>query len=216
MVLRGSKIRPESTLEDASAAVERARDFLRQTREQLHLVQAGTDLKSALSDIKRRKSLGEPVSPEELENIVRLLLDKIDALERAELEANGESSPQRKGARHADAAGMRRCCWGDSTHIRGADRPREDSHADAACFLAVVFRQSQSTDRSRSRFRQIVAEEGVRKLWRGNGVNCIRVVPYSATQFVTYDKLKAGIIATLSRPAVPCGASPCVGLAPLW
>ena len=40
MVLRGSKIRPESTLEDANAAVARARDFLRQTRKELRSIKS--------------------------------------------------------------------------------------------------------------------------------------------------------------------------------
>jgi len=31
--------------------------------------------------------------------------------------------------------------------------------------------------------RQLVARDGVRGLWKGNGLNCLRVVPASATQF---------------------------------
>ena len=199
MVLRGSKIRPESTLEDASAAVERARDFLRQTREQLNLVQSGSDLKSALSDIKRRKSLGEPVSPEELENIVRLLLDKIDALERAELEGQRRVITAEKGVRDTLT---QLACGGAAgatarTFVAPIDRVKilmQTQHVSSPSSSAEPKYRSLSQS-----LRQIVAEEGVHKLWRGNGVNCIRVVPYSATQFVTYDKLKAGITAQLSQ-----------------
>jgi solute carrier family 25 phosphate transporter 23/24/25/41 len=36
-------------------------------------------------------------------------------------------------------------------------------------------------------FKKIVNEEGIAKLWRGNGTNVIRVLPYSATQFTAYD-----------------------------
>lgn len=39
--------------------------------------------------------------------------------------------------------------------------------------------------------RTILQEEGVKKLWRGNLTNMVRVVPYSATQFATYDFFKA-------------------------
>ena len=35
--------------------------------------------------------------------------------------------------------------------------------------------------------RRIITEEGMLRLWRGNGVNCIRVVPYSGFQFASYD-----------------------------
>ena len=38
--------------------------------------------------------------------------------------------------------------------------------------------------------RYIVEHEGVSRLWRGNMVNCMRVVPYAATQFASYDKYK--------------------------
>ncbi|KII92349.1 hypothetical protein PLICRDRAFT_50736 [Plicaturopsis crispa FD-325 SS-3] len=33
-------------------------------------------------------------------------------------------------------------------------------------------------------------EEGVRGLLRGNGVNCVRIVPYSAVQFAAYEQVK--------------------------
>ncbi|PRT56447.1 hypothetical protein B9G98_04067 [Wickerhamiella sorbophila] len=36
-------------------------------------------------------------------------------------------------------------------------------------------------------------EEGWRGFMRGNGINCVRIVPYSAVQFCTYTLLKQGI-----------------------
>ncbi|KAJ6499330.1 mitochondrial carrier domain-containing protein [Mycena sanguinolenta] len=33
-------------------------------------------------------------------------------------------------------------------------------------------------------------EEGMRGFMRGNGINCLRIVPYSAVQFTTYEQLK--------------------------
>lgn len=33
-------------------------------------------------------------------------------------------------------------------------------------------------------------EEGFAGFMRGNGVNCLRIVPYSAVQFTTYEQLK--------------------------
>ena len=33
-------------------------------------------------------------------------------------------------------------------------------------------------------------EEGFRGLMRGNGINCVRIIPYSAVQFTTYEQLK--------------------------
>ena len=33
-------------------------------------------------------------------------------------------------------------------------------------------------------------EEGFRGFMRGNGINCLRIIPYSAVQFTTYEQLK--------------------------
>lgn len=33
-------------------------------------------------------------------------------------------------------------------------------------------------------------EEGFAGFMRGNGINCLRIVPYSAVQFTTYEQLK--------------------------
>jgi hypothetical protein len=33
-------------------------------------------------------------------------------------------------------------------------------------------------------------EEGFKGYMRGNGINCLRIVPYSAVQFTTYEQLK--------------------------
>jgi len=42
--------------------------------------------------------------------------------------------------------------------------------------------------------RCIIREEGLIGLWRGNLTNCVRVVPHSAVQFVSYDKIKVWMI----------------------
>jgi len=38
--------------------------------------------------------------------------------------------------------------------------------------------------------RRMWREEGFRGYMRGNGINCLRIVPYSAVQFTTYEQLK--------------------------
>jgi solute carrier family 25 phosphate transporter 23/24/25/41 len=37
---------------------------------------------------------------------------------------------------------------------------------------------------------RIWREEGFAGYMRGNGINCLRIVPYSAVQFTTYEQLK--------------------------
>jgi solute carrier family 25 phosphate transporter 23/24/25/41 len=38
--------------------------------------------------------------------------------------------------------------------------------------------------------RSIIKDEGTKGLWRGNLTNCVRVVPHTAVQFVSYEKYK--------------------------
>mgnify|MGYP001457046667 FL=1 len=53
--------------------------------------------------------------------------------------------------------------------------------------------QSSTTSYNRGIFssiRQVYHEEGTKGLFRGNGLNCIRIFPYSAVQFVVYEACK--------------------------
>jgi len=46
--------------------------------------------------------------------------------------------------------------------------------------------------------RTVVQEEGVKMLWRGNGTNCIRIMPYASLQFWSYDYYKGMIMRNMS------------------
>ncbi|AJW21746.1 hypothetical protein H761_YJM470P00290 [Saccharomyces cerevisiae YJM470] len=53
--------------------------------------------------------------------------------------------------------------------------------------------QNSTTSYNRGIFssiRQVYHEEGTKGLFRGNGLNCIRIFPYSAVQFVVYEACK--------------------------
>lgn len=47
-------------------------------------------------------------------------------------------------------------------------------------------------------------EEGWRGFMRGNGTNCIRIIPYSAVQFGSYNFYKQVSASYLCRPKVRC------------
>lgn len=41
-----------------------------------------------------------------------------------------------------------------------------------------------------SALAKIWREEGIKGMFRGNGINCLRIMPYSATQFASYEQFK--------------------------
>jgi len=43
-------------------------------------------------------------------------------------------------------------------------------------------------------FQTVLKEEVVRGLWRGNVTNVLRVMPYSACQFTSYDVFKSKMV----------------------
>ncbi|CAI4036882.1 hypothetical protein SMKI_16G1790 [Saccharomyces mikatae IFO 1815] len=58
-----------------------------------------------------------------------------------------------------------------------------------------ILQQVQSSTNSYnqgifSSIRQVYHEEGIKGLFRGNGLNCVRIFPYSAVQFVVYEACK--------------------------
>ena len=99
MVLRGSKIKPDDSLEDAQLAIKRANKYLRQTRKELEKAKnVGID---TLKTIERKDSDGTSiVTKEELTDILGVLLDTIRKQEeekrRAEIAVRNANENLRK------------------------------------------------------------------------------------------------------------------------
>jgi len=47
--------------------------------------------------------------------------------------------------------------------------------------------------------RAVIQEEGLRMLWRGNGTNCIRIMPYASLQFWSYDFYKGLLMRNFAK-----------------
>ena len=191
MVLRGSKIKPDDSLEDAQLAIKRANKYLRQTRKELEKAKnVGID---TLKTIERKDSDGTSiVTKEELTDILGVLLDTIRKQEeekrRAEIAVRNANENLRKTL-------LQLLCGG----IAGATARSFVAPIDRVKILMqtqqlIVKDGKQRYNSVMQSLRYIVQNEGISKLWRGNGTNCIRVFPYAATQFVSYDKYKAMLL----------------------
>ena len=191
MVLRGSKIKPDDSLEDAQLAIKRANKYLRQTRKELEKAKnVGID---TLKTIERKDSDGTSiVTKEELTDILGVLLDTIRKQEEekriAEIAVINANENLRKTL-------LQLLCGG----IAGATARSFVAPIDRVKILMqtqqlIVKDGKQRYNSVMQSLRYIVQNEGISKLWRGNGTNCIRVFPYAATQFVSYDKYKAMLL----------------------
>ena len=58
----------------------------------------------------------------------------------------------------------------------------------------VTFKGQAQYHGIKQTLKKIMQEEGVTRLWRGNVTNIVRVMPYSATQFTSYDFFKRRIL----------------------
>ena len=89
-------------------------------------------------------------------------------------------------------------------------------YACACASCLAVFRSSFLTLLRTQALTRVVREDGFRGYFRGNLANCIRVVPYSATQFVTFDYCKSAVASYTGKdqPTIvqrlACGA--CAGI----
>ena len=182
MVQRGSKIRPDATLADAQLAVRRAHDYLEQKKQELARVR--TDSRDLLQ--RRESGVVASVDDEELEVIIRLLIAKIDAVEEAQLSARNASDAVLKTVQQLACGGvagaLARTCVAPIDRVKILKQTQHVAHGYEKYGGSIV-----------SIVRQVATEEGAKGLWRGNGVNCLRVFPYAGLQFVSYDLVKGAL-----------------------
>ena len=57
--------------------------------------------------------------------------------------------------------------------------------------VKIIMQTNTSNNNSLSiNFKNVIKQEGIKNLWKGNMLNCYRILPYSALQFGTYDYCK--------------------------
>ena len=71
--------------------------------------------------------------------------------------------------------------------------------------IKILMQTTQKTSSIRSIYQNIIKQEGITSLWKGNMLNCCRIIPYSALQFGTYDYCKSFQSTMNVRKRLICG-----------
>jgi len=216
MVLRGSTLAPDASLQQALQDIKKAEENIRTAHDALdraHIaVQTLESVSSSSSD-----SLPAPSSPSSLPAVTLstspVYLDVADAdLQRIrsvdanlvvllgelkrrirsleELQSQAQIQKQ-ESQQTLNATLLQLACGG----IAGATARTLTAPIDRVKILMQTQHityagQPEKYQGLLQSFRTIFQEEGFARLWRGNTANVIRVIPYSATQFASYDYFK--------------------------
>lgn len=182
--MRGSQITPDISLGDAVQNVREAEERLEKAHHQLELA------KESIRDLEKAslQKLSDPTS-EDLLSIIKTLNARIDNLEKVEQTAESWSLTQNETLIRTV---KQLACGGIAgatarTVVAPIDRVKILMQTQFLNFKGA--KDPKYTGISQT-VKTIFKEEGFSRLWRGNMTNIVRVVPYSATQFASYDFYK--------------------------
>jgi len=185
MVLRGSGTLPDDgKFGDIQESLSKALESLEKAESKL------AEKKLA---IPTTVNVGEDsfLTKEEFAEHLQLMNDRLELLD---IKIAAEKALKKESAR-ADRSRKQLLCGGiagvlSRTMVAPIDRVKLllQTQAVAAGMSADKYGGVGGT------IRTVIREEGVRMLWRGNTPNCIRIFPYAALQFWSYDYYKGIII----------------------
>jgi len=184
MVLRGSETLPDGGLRDIKADLRRAMESLEIAEERLS-AQSMSMPEAFHIDAEAF------VTKEEFLKHIQLLNQRLELFDQriaAELEVKSLSTKWQRSLKQLFCGGMAGAC--SRSLVAPIDRVKIllQTQAVAAGMGADKYGGVTGT------LRKVVQEEGVKMLWRGNGTNCIRIMPYASLQFWSYDYYKGMIM----------------------
>jgi len=184
MVLRGSKTKPEDSLFELRQDIENFNEELQKENDQLR--NSNAELKILVEQMLEKKGMDSPAGPD-LQTAVQILLDRVESLEGSLQTIQKKKSDSQE---RIQKTLKQLACGG----LAGASARTVVAPIDRVKILmqtGFLLKPGQKeTGSILTVARNILEKEGFQQFWRGNGVNCVRVFPYAATQFVSYEKYK--------------------------
>ena len=187
LVLRGSEIKPNSSLTSLKKSKHKAHEQEITTHSKLEGVKLATEA--------IEKNTSNFTQSNDLKLLIKQLHDRIDLLEEKERKAK---QLQQETDEKYNRTIKQLACGG----LAGAVARTTVAPIDRVKILRQTQFVSFAKDNlNKPKYRGIIQtlstilkEEGIARLWRGNGTNMFRIVPYAAAQFTSYDIYKSLIL----------------------
>jgi len=189
MVLRGSETRPDTPLLELRQDILHTAEDIKKQNTELH--DKSSKLKSLVEELLDGElQVSRPSSDysPDLTQAIKLLVNRVDELES---QVQGLTKHKKEASSNLQKTLKQLACGGLAggcarTIVAPIDRVK--------ILMQTGFLLEGGTQTVQPTIAQLTKkifhEEGVTKFWRGNGVNCVRVFPYAAVQFVSYEKYK--------------------------
>lgn len=184
MVLRGSKTHPDNDILSLRSQLLETADKLEKRNEELQ--EDSLKLTKLVEKMLDSKVDIKP-SDNDLTSQIKVLLNRVEVLEA---QLSTLTTTKKKAESNLVKTLKQLACGG----LAGGCARTVVAPIDRVKILmqtGFLLEGGQATQPTIAQLvKKIWYEEGVKKFWRGNGVNCVRVFPYAAVQFVSYEKYK--------------------------
>jgi len=183
MPIRGTKTKPDNDLKETFTNLKEAKEGVSST---------GHEIADVTHTLKTIEGVVSVPATSELIKVIHDLKERVELLERKELQWKEKRSQTYDELIYtAKQLG----CGG----VAGAVSRSAVAPIDRVKILMqtqhILLKETKYTGVMQT-WRKIIKEEGFLKLWKGNITNVARVIPYSATQFASYDFFKHWITPT--------------------
>merc|ERR1719203_2448292 len=201
MVLRGTKTRPEQAdIMDIQKHIARLKVLIGSLEEQESdveqeisniMVDKHVDTQMTVNRLKTDRSHSMESLPTNVSESIKVLLDRLDFLEQTQQKTVSQLSAKQDEL----SIMITQFCCGGLAGMTARSTVAPIDRIKLIIQTAMVRNNIESGQRGIiGTARHEIAKGGVLSMWKGNFTNCLRVFPYAALQFSTYERYKSHIM----------------------
>ena len=180
MVLRGSTLAPDQGVSELKKAIKQDLEKLHEMEQALNSAQ-----KERLEALRKLEEM--EMEKTDFKKELRTLRERVESLESEQLRAKNRLAQDWSALQRTlkqlvaggVAGGMARTAVSPLDRVKILMQTQHISNPGEEKYTSVW-----------QALKRIWREDGPLGYWRGNGANCLRVIPYSGTQFMSYEQYK--------------------------